>query len=1154
MSQNNTIFSPAFPQKPGLRHSWGQLQGCSAALALSQVLSRHQGLLMVLTKDTLSAQRLADELRFFSADKVELLSFPDWETLPYDAFSPHQDIVSERLASLYQLPDSQQAVLLLPVTTLMQRLPPQTYVQANSLLLERGQRLDREKLRLRLERSGYRAVNQVMEHGEFSIRGSIMDLFPMGSVNAYRIDLLDDDIDSLRVLNPETQRSRGEVEQVRLLPAREYPLDKNAVNFFREQWCSRFDNDPRRCSVYQDATHQIAPPGAEYFLPLFFEQVQTLFDYLPANTLIASVGDLMPTCTEYWEEINSRYEELRHDIERPLLPPADIFLTVDQVFGGIKQHALLQLSHSEIEQKAGVFNFATHVPPVIPVNARAEEPLARLTEFLAKTPGRVLITAETTGRRETLLEVLGKHGVKPKLFDDWAAFLRSKVVLGMTIAPLEQGLVLEDADAHQSIHLICEAQLFGDRVAQRRRRSAASKDPDAVIRNLTELDLGAPVVHEDHGVGRYHGLVTLDMGDIPMEFLYLEYARGDKLYVPVTSLHLISRFTGVDPEHAPLHRLGSPQWDKAKRKAAERVRDVAAELLDVYARRAARKGHVFQHDPEAYQVFSGAFPFEETPDQQAAIDAVMADMHSPRPMDRLICGDVGFGKTEVAMRAAFVAVQDGKQVAVLVPTTLLAQQHYQNFLDRFADWPVKVEQLSRFRSGKQVNTALAGLESGDVDIVIGTHKLIQGDIKFKRLGLVIIDEEHRFGVRQKERFKSLRSEVDILTLTATPIPRSLNMALADLRDLSIIATAPLKRLAVKTFIQEWRAPVISEAIHRELRRGGQIYFLHNAVDSIEKTARELAELVPEARVDIAHGQMPERDLERVMQDFYHRRFNVLVCTTIIETGIDIPTANTIIINRADRFGLAQLYQLRGRVGRSHHRAYAYLITPSKKSMTKDAAKRLDALSSLEELGVGFTLATHDLEIRGAGEMLGDEQSGHLQEIGYNLYTELLERAVESLKQGKEPSLDKPLDHGVEIDLKVPALLPEDYLPDVHNRLILYKRIANVSDEGELRELQAELIDRFGLLPQVTKNLFKLSGVKLQASPLGVRKIELGDSGGRIQFVPEPPVDPMKVIQLIQQQPHVFSLDSDNNLRINQDLAEFEQRLQMLNDFFGFLQG
>ncbi|MCP4699849.1 MAG: transcription-repair coupling factor [Gammaproteobacteria bacterium] len=1144
MPQANTdkyasVLNPPLPAKPGKRHGWGRLRGSSAALAISSAAVQHEGPVMVITPDTLSAQRLIEDIRFYAGKSLPILHFPDWETLPYDWFSPHQDIISERLTALYRLPDIRRGILVLPAATLMQRLPPVEYVQANSLLLERGQRLDRDSLRMRLEMSGYRCVAQVMEHGEFSVRGSLFDLYPMGSEIPYRIDLFDDEIDSLRGFDPETQRSRNTVEQVRMLPAREFPLTKEAVKHFREQWCQRFSGDPMRSPLYQDVSKGLAPAGIEYYLPLFFQHTQTLFDYLPESTLIFTLSEVPEVAERFWKETGERYEQLRHDLERPLLPPSLLFLQTNELFQILGNYPRVNVGREEELTKAS--NFATLAPPSLAVDARTAHPVAKLKKFLDEFPGRVLIAAETTGRREILLELFKNHGLEaPVLADDWQEFLDSKLKLGMTVAPLEHGVLLE------SLAVISESQLFGERVAQRRLRKPADRDQDAIIRDLTELAVGAPVVHEEHGVGRYLGLMPLDTGGITKEYLQLEYAKGDKLYVPVTSLHLISRFTGVDPEHAPLHRLGSDKWQKAKRKAAERVCDVAAELLEIHARRAARKGHVFDFDAASYQAFAHAFPFEETPDQQRAIDAVLADMRSPNPMDRLICGDVGFGKTEVAMRAAFVAVYDGAQTAILVPTTLLAQQHYETFQDRFADWPVRIEQLSRFRTGKQQTQILKALREGQVDIIIGTHKLIQNNIKFKHLGLVVIDEEHRFGVRQKERFKLLRAEVDILTLTATPIPRSLNMSLAELRDLSVIATPPSRRLAIKTFVKEWDNPTLAEALLREIKRGGQVYFLHNQIESIARIAREVEALAPEARVKIAHGQMPERELERVMQDFYHRRFNILVCTTIIENGIDVPSANTIIINRADKLGLAQLYQLRGRVGRSHHRAYAYLITPHRKAMTEDAVKRLDAISALEELGVGFTLATHDLEIRGAGELLGDEQSGHMQQIGYSLYTDLLGRAVEALKAGRQPELDRPLEHGAEIDLQVPALLPEDYLPDVHTRLILYKRIAGAPDQNALDEIQTEMIDRFGLLPEAAKVLFKITGLKLKAARLGMRKIELGPEGGRILFVPEPSVDPLNVIQLIQKNPRAYKAGPDNSLRINMRLEDFEARARVLN--------
>lgn len=1140
------VLCPQLPTKAGVRFQWSNLFGCGAQLAISEAALQHQGLTLLITEDNLNAQRLAEDISFFCHSQLDILHFPDWETLPYDLFSPHQDIVSERLETLFHLPKKKQAILIVPIIALLQRLSPRHYVQENSLILKTGQTLDRETFRTHLELSGYRCVQQVMEHGEFAVRGSIIDIFPMGSKVPYRIELLDNLVDTLRSFDPDTQRTKTKTSSIFLLPAYEFSLTKEAINLFREKWCTTFKSDPKLSPLFRELTKGQISAGVEYYLPLFFEKTDLLFDYLPEKTLIIFKDSLKETIETFWQDLNYRYEQFRHDLERPILEPSSLYLRVEELFHEFKNYP--QISIGKNTEKS--INFPLQIPPKLPIDNRAPDPLSEVKNFINNFEGRILIVAETAGRRESLLELFKKHSFNPQLINSWDDFLNKKTKFSLTVAPLTEGMILEEP----TLAIITENQLFGERVTQRRRRKTPdARDPDAVIRNLTELRAGAPVVHEEHGVGRYLGLEVLVINGIQTEFLQLEYAGGDKLYVPVTSLHLISRFTGVDPEHAPLHKLGSGQWQKAKRKAAEKVRDVAAELLGIYAQRAARQGHAFKYNFEDYQLFAAGFPFEETPDQQSAIEAVLADMTSAKAMDRLICGDVGFGKTEVAMRAAFVAVQDGKQVAVLVPTTLLAQQHFQNFCDRFADWAVKIEQLSRFRSAKQQATILENIENGQIDIVIGTHKLLQNNIKFKRLGLVIIDEEHRFGVRQKERFKALRSEVDILTMTATPIPRSLHLALSDLRDLSIIATPPAKRLAVKTLVQEWNNSLINEAIHRELRRGGQVYFLHNDIDSITKIANELEKLVPEARIRTAHGQMPERELEQVMQDFYHRRFNVLVCTTIIETGIDIPTANTIIINRADKFGLAQLYQLRGRVGRSHHRAYAYLITPPKKALTDDAIKRLEAISALEELGVGFTLATHDLEIRGAGELLGDEQSGHLQEIGFSLYTELLERAVQSLKDGKQFDLDKPNENNLEIELRVPALLPEDFIPDVHSRLICYKRIAGAKNHEELHELQIELIDRFGLFPEQAKNLFAITALKITAKPFGIKKIELHENGGKIQFYPTANVDPAKLIQIIREQPRLYKLEpKEHLLRINTAFPDLQSKTKFLETFFDFL--
>ncbi|MCC9001828.1 MAG: transcription-repair coupling factor, partial [Candidatus Competibacter sp.] len=1041
---------------------------------------------------------------------------------------------SQRLTALYRLPQRKRGVLVVPVATLMQRLAPRDYLDRYALLLKVGEKLDSEDFRRRLEAAGYVCVSQVVEHGEFAVRGSIIDLFPMGAERPYRIELFDDEVESIRDFDPDTQLSVAKVKQIELLPAREFPLDKETISRFRQAYRRQFEGDPQRSAIYRDISAGNAPGGIEYYLPLFFEQTATLFDYLPEATLVVLLEGVTEAMAAFREQLMDRYEQHRYDAERPLLPPPALFLEAVQVERALARYLRVELR----EAGDGGTNYPTAPPPVLPLEPRAERPTAALENFLAEFPGRVLFAAESAGRREVLLDTLRGYGLKLQVCESWTEFLaREDLRLALTVAPLEQGLLLTDPP----LAIIAEPQLYGERVRQVRRRTS-NRDPDAIIRNLTDLNPGTPVVHEEHGIGRYAGLERLEVAGIDGEFVVVEYAGGDRLYVPVASLHLLSRYTGASPESAPLHKLGSGQWEKVRRKAAEQVNDAAAELLDIYARREARPGHAFSLTETDYFAFAAAFPFEETPDQQAAIEAVIADMRADKPMDRVVCGDVGFGKTEVAMRAAFVAVQDGRQVAVLTPTTLLAQQHHQNFLDRFADWPVRIELLSRFRSAKQQAQTLQALAEGQVDILIGTHKLLQEGIQFKRLGLTIVDEEHRFGVKHKERLKSLRTEVDVLTLTATPIPRTLNMAMAGLRELSIIATPPVGRLAVKTFVGQWNKALIQEACQRELKRGGQIYFLHNEVETIQRMATQVAELAPGARIAIAHGQMRERDLEQVMLDFYHRRCNLLICTTIIESGIDVPSANTIIINRADKLGLAQLHQLRGRVGRSHHRAYAYLIVPPRKAMTVDAVKRIEAIESLEDLGAGFMLASHDLEIRGAGELLGEEQSGQIHEVGFTLYMDLLERAVQALKAGRVPELDRPLDHGPEIDLQSPALIPDDYLPDVHSRLILYKRIASARDDGELRELQVEMIDRFGLLPEPVKNLFRVTGLKLRATPIGIKKIEASPKGGRIVFGPEPKVDPAKLVQLIQQQRSVYKLDGKDKLRFVKELPDAETRV------------
>ncbi|MDH4872611.1 transcription-repair coupling factor [Pseudomonas sp. BN515] len=1134
---------PPLPSAAGKQH-WGNLPGAALSLAIAEAASAGKRFTLLLTADSQTAERLEQELGFFAPD-LDVLHFPDWETLPYDLFSPHQDIISQRVDTLYRLPEVKRGVLVVPITTALHRLAPTRFLLGSSLVLDVGQKLDVEQMRLRFEAAGYRCVDTVYEHGEFAVRGALIDLFPMGSDLPYRIDLFDDEIETLRTFDPETQRSVDKVESIRLLPAREFPLDKKAVTDFRGRFRERFDVDFRRCPIYQDLASGITPAGIEYYLPLFFEESATLFDYLPADTQVFSLPGIEQAAEQFWTDVRSRYEERRVDPERPLVPPAELFLPVEDCFARLKGSPRLVLSQEDVEPGVGRERFSARALPDLAIQAKATEPMAALRRFIEEFPGRVLFSAESAGRREVLLEMLARLKLRPQEVDGWPDFVASSERLAITIAPLDEGLLLDDP----GLALIAESPLFGQRVMQRRRRERRSDAGDNVIKNLAELREGAPVVHIDHGVGRYLGLITLEIDGQAAEFLALQYAEEAKLYVPVASLHLIARYTGSDDALAPLHRLGSEAWQKAKRKAAEQVRDVAAELLDIYARRAAREGYAFK-DPKAdYATFSAGFPFEETPDQQAAIEAVLADMLAPKPMDRLVCGDVGFGKTEVAMRAAFVAVHSGKQVAVLVPTTLLAQQHYNSFRDRFADWPVTVEVMSRFKSAKEVEGAAQQLSEGKIDIIIGTHKLLQDDVRFKNLGLAIIDEEHRFGVRQKEQLKSLRSEVDILTLTATPIPRTLNMAVAGMRDLSIIATPPARRLSVRTFVMERQKTAIKEALLRELLRGGQVYYLHNEVATIEKCAAELAELVPEARIAVGHGQMRERELEQVMSDFYHKRFNVLVASTIIETGIDVPSANTIVIERADKFGLAQLHQLRGRVGRSHHQAYAYLLTPPRKQMTPDAEKRLEAIANAQDLGAGFVLATHDLEIRGAGELLGDGQSGQIQAVGFTLYMEMLERAVKAIRKGEQPNLEQPLGGGPEINLRVPALIPEDYLPDVHARLILYKRIASAADEDGLKELQVEMIDRFGLLPEPSKHLVRLTLLKLQAEKLGIKKVDAGPQGGRIEFAADTCVDPLVLIKLIQGQPKRYKFEGATLFKFQVPMERPEERFNTLEALF-----
>ncbi|HEL5053831.1 transcription-repair coupling factor [Stenotrophomonas maltophilia] len=1133
--------APPLPRAGQLR-AWWRAPASPTALAwyLAQAARAHDAPLLVVARDNHGANQLEADLQTLLGNDPALpvIAFPDWETLPYDRFSPHPDIISQRLAALHRLPSLKRGLVVVPVQTLLQQLAPRSYVIGGSFDLKVGQRLDLEAEKRRLESAGYRNVPQVMDPGDFAVRGGLLDVFPMGADEPLRVELLDEDIDSIRAFDPESQRSLDRVESVHMLPGREVPMDEASIGRVLAALRERFDVDTRRSALYQDLKSGLAPAGIEYYLPLFFDRTASLFDYLPAGSLPVVCAGAGEAADAFWAQTGERYEQRRHDVERPLLPPSALYLSPEQLRERLNDAPRIEVWAADHARIADAHALGDQPLPALPVAAREAPAGDALKSFLGHYPGRVLIAADSPGRREALLEVLQAAELKPPVVADLPAFLASDVRFAITVAPLEDGFALDDP----RLAVLTERQLFPERAGSTRRTRRAGREPEAIIRDLGELTEGAPIVHEDHGVGRYRGLIAMDVGGMPGEFLEIEYAKGDRLYVPVAQLHLISRYSGASAETAPLHSLGGEQWTKAKRKAAEKVRDVAAELLEIQARRQARAGLALQVDRAMYEPFAAGFPFEETPDQLAAIDATLRDLASSQPMDRVVCGDVGFGKTEVAVRAAFAAASAGKQVAVLVPTTLLAEQHYRNFRDRFADYPLKVEVLSRFKSTKEIKAELEKVAAGTIDVIVGTHRLLQPDVKFKDLGMVIVDEEQRFGVRQKEALKALRANVHLLTLTATPIPRTLNMAMAGLRDLSIIATPPPNRLAVQTFITQWDNALLREAFQRELARGGQLYFLHNDVESIGRMQRELSELVPEARIGIAHGQMPERELEKVMLDFQKQRFNVLLSTTIIESGIDIPNANTIIINRADRFGLAQLHQLRGRVGRSHHRAYAYLITPDRRAITPDAEKRLEAIASMDELGAGFTLATHDLEIRGAGELLGEDQSGQMAEVGFSLYTELLERAVRSIKQGKLPDLDAGEEvRGADVELHVPALIPEDYLPDVHTRLTLYKRISSARDNDALRELQVEMIDRFGLLPDPAKHLFAVAELKLRANALGIRKLDLGENGGRIVFESKPDIDPMAVIQLIQKQPNLYAMEGPDKLRIKHPLPLPEDR-------------
>jgi transcription-repair coupling factor (superfamily II helicase) len=1142
---------PKLPQ--GRRFTLPRPVGSADAALLAQLGLREKSAkrpITMVTADASDAQRLLDEIPFFEPT-LRCALFPDWETLPYDTFSPHQDLISERLATLWRINQRDQEqgadIILLPATTALYRLAPPSFLAGTTFHFKSKQKLNEAKLKAQLTLAGYNHVTQVVSPGEYAVRGSLIDLFPMGSPMPYRVDLFDDEIDSIRTFDPDSQRSLYPVPEVRLLPGREFPMDDAARAKFRNRWRELLEGDPTKSRIYKDMGNGVATAGIEYYLPLFFDDTATVFDYVGADATIVLHGDLEGAFQRFWQDTRERYRLLQGDRERPVLPPETLFLGMEQFYARANDHAQLALkTHAGDNPYTDDFE----ILPKLAVQRGIDDPLQALKQHLQNNTQRTLIVAESAGRRESLLDFLRASHINPPAFDSLQEFIASHEAVGITSAALTQGFSWRAT----GIDLVTETELFsGGPVTRRRKKQEQVSDVEALIKDLSELNLGDPVVHSAHGIGRYRGLIHLDVGAVQangerqlQEFLHLEYADQATLYVPVSQLQLISRYTGVSPDEAPLHKLGSGQWEKAKRKAAEQVRDSAAELLNIYARRAAREGYAFRYSPADYEAFSNDFGFDETPDQRAAIHAVIQDMISPRPMDRLVCGDVGFGKTEVALRAAFIAVIGGKQVALLAPTTLLAEQHYQTLMDRFAKWPVKIAEMSRFRSAKEISAALKGVADGSIDIVVGTHKLLSQDTHFKNLGLLVIDEEHRFGVRHKEQMKALRAEVDVLTLTATPIPRTLGMALEGLRDLSVIATAPQRRLAIKTFVRSESEGIIREAVLRELKRGGQVYFLHNEVDTIENRRAKLEQLLPEARIAIAHGQMPERQLEAVMRDFVAQRTNLLLCSTIIETGIDVPSANTIVMSRADKFGLAQLHQLRGRVGRSHHQAYAYLLVPDIEGLTKQASQRLEAIQQMEELGSGFYLAMHDLEIRGAGEVLGENQSGNMLEVGFQLYNEMLSEAVRCLKAGKEPDLLSPLSATTDINLHSPALLPDDYCGDVHLRLSFYKKLASAKQNEQIDHLLEEIVDRFGKLPPQAQTLIDVHRLRVLAKPYGVTKVDATPQGISITFQKNPPIDPMRIIQLIQKNKHI-KLAGNEKLRIERALPEAKERAHMVRD-------
>ncbi|MEA9603965.1 transcription-repair coupling factor [Polynucleobacter sp. JS-JIR-II-c23] len=1163
MSDALNLAPPIPAPRAGQRFTFSGLVGSADAALIAQTALRYRdqfSVMVIFCAQAQEAQRLLEEIPAF-APQLKTRLLPDWEILPYDHFSPHQDLVSERLATLYELLNGSCDIVLVPVTTALQRLGPPNFLSGHTFFFRQGDKLNEAALKLQLQQAGYDPVSAVIRPGEYSIRGGLFDLFPMGSNLPYRLDLFGDEIEQIRAFDPDTQRSLYPVKEVRLLPGHEFPFDDASRTAFRGRWREVFEGDPSRCSIYKDANLGIPSAGIESYLPLFFEEKSNLFDYFPRSgdpVWLVSIGDVEETIKGFWKDTLSRYEFLKHDLDRPILPPKELFLDIDEFFTTSKSYARLTL------EKDGAEKSQFLAVPDIAVHRRDTDPINLLRKVVSSEKVRVLVCSDSAGRKESIRQlfdesnsVAGLDGkplypLKPESFDSIAEFIKSESLFGLVAAPLFNGF----SWPAENLLVITEAELFTTTARQRRKgKSNENADPDMLFKDLSELKIGDPVVHAEHGIGRYQGLVLLNLAppkEAPIfeEFLHLQYSGQATLYVPVQQLQMVTRYAGSDPDSAPLHQLGSGQWDKAKRKAAQQIRDTAAELLGLYAARAIRKGHAFEFSAHDYAAFAESFGFEETPDQANAIAAVIGDMTSGTPMDRLVCGDVGFGKTEVALRASFVAVMGGKQVAILAPTTLLAEQHVATWKDRFADWPVRIVELSRFKTTKEINTALEAIAKGDADIIIGTHKLLSKETQFANLGLVIVDEEHRFGVRQKDALKALRAEVDILTLTATPIPRTLGMAMEGLREFSIIATAPQKRLAIKTFVRREGDGVIREAVLREIKRGGQVYFLHNEVETIQNRKHALQELIPEARISVAHGQMHERELESVMREFVTQRTNILLCTTIIETGIDVPTANTIIMHRADKFGLAQLHQLRGRVGRSHHQAYAYLLVPDPEALSKQAQLRLNAIQAMEELGSGFYLAMHDLEIRGAGEVLGDKQSGEIHEIGFQLYTEMLNRAVKSLRSGKEPDLLSPLQATTDVNLGVPALFPEDYCPDVHERLSLYKRFAGTNDFSELMGLREELVDRFGDLPDQAKSFYETHRLRLEMTGFGIKKIDATPASIQIQFIPNPPIDPMKIIQLIQSSKHI-QLNGQDKLKVlpqkDREFEKLEQRLDAIRN-------